>query len=82
MQLMVVMLIVFVFAVSARLIYKGIKRRKNEKKEYDMQMDYKRRINTESSRITRPDEQEFVTRYNSPVDYREPAGKDDYSDWE
>jgi len=79
--LYLIMIFLFVAMVSIRPIYKQYKKNKNEKQNNTEQ--YRRRLNINKPTPKVLDEQnDYITKYNSSVDYREPnIPKEDYSDW-
>ena len=78
-----IIIIIFVAFISINIIYRQHKRRKKENQVNVDETEYKRRIGKRKSVLgTTPDITDFVTKHNSPIDYRERATeKEDYSDW-
>ncbi|MCL2718469.1 MAG: hypothetical protein FWE14_06780 [Lachnospiraceae bacterium] len=85
MELLLWLLVLFVIFVSLRMIYRTYKRRKSENLDFDhfeSKTQYKRRLNPDKT--GRRAENDFVTKYNSPVDYRDPViakDEENYDDW-
>jgi FtsZ-interacting cell division protein ZipA len=88
MQLLIIILVAFVIFMSVHAILRHRKRRKRELKEEAENPNYKRRLDLPHARQNLDnDDFEFVTKYNSRIDYRAPGGKaakendEDYSSW-
>jgi hypothetical protein len=81
---LLIMTLLVVVAISIFTVARQHKRRKKSRNESISQFGYKRRINIqEPQRRSYEDLEEYITKYNSPIDYREPAGKKaDFSEWE
>jgi len=74
-------IIFFVAFISISTVVRQNKRRKKDAKPSDPVLQFKSRL-TKPERRIKPDVNDYVTKYNSQVDYREPVtNKDDYADW-
>ena len=77
----ILIIIIVVFAIGISTIYRQYKRWKGENNKTPDQ--YKRRLNTDgANRRIKSEIDNYITKHNSKVDYREPVTKkDDYADW-
>ena len=74
-------IIFFVAFISISTVVRQHKRRKKDNKPSEPVFQFNSRL-TKPERRIKPEVNDYVTKYNSQVDYREPVGKkDDYADW-
>jgi len=75
-------IIFFVAFISISTVVRQHKRRKKDNNPSESALHFKSRL-TKPERRIKPEVNDYVTKYNSQVDYREPVSKkeDDYADW-